>query len=339
MRNNLEKFLLDKNRNKEIFEDSLANKYVVYKEKYNDRFDVIYYKRYTNSISQRDYDIGGYFDSKEKVLYEPNYNIQNMFLIDNKIRFSHFSDVEQKIKLELVEKVNKYLKDNFNTIKKDGKIKFEYLTSYDIERMKSEVNTQYIIQSEPRLDLFFNIDNTIIHKLKIYKEENYLLKYFEDKDKLIDSFFNEIITISKEDLGFTALKYDYMNKYLEELKSSKSGKYTQLNINRNIYQSIKDIYAKTININIGYGENNISFKFDFEDFKRALSRNDKGTSAYGVAYKRVSEFIKNNKPTDNRYYNDFEFSHINFITYGKDEIYNKKNFEIIKQKKVRNYER
>ena len=45
MRNNLEKFLLDKNRNNEMFEDSYSTKYDVYKEKYDDRFEIVYYRR------------------------------------------------------------------------------------------------------------------------------------------------------------------------------------------------------------------------------------------------------------------------------------------------------
>jgi hypothetical protein len=77
----------------------------------------------------------------------------------------------------------------------------------------------------------------------------------------------------------------------------------------------------------------MTFKYDIDDLRRSLSRGDSSTRTYGVAYSKVAEFIKtNDRLRDNK--DDFEFSHINLITHGKEELYNKKNFEKeIKQSK------
>ena len=333
MRNNLEEFLKDNTRNKEIFEDNMRNKYVVYKEEYNQRFDNIYYKRYYDGLSSNEYSFGGYYDKKEHTLYDPSWNVRNMFMADNKIQISNLSDIDKAIENKLSEKVNIFLQDNKTKLKQYGKTMFEYLTENDIKRINGEVNQEYITQLNPQVSLTYKLGTYDIRGLKNYNSGDVYMKYLYDSDDLIDLLFNEVKELKKEEIGFSALIYDYKTKYLEKLFKNNEPVYNQVNLNRNIYQSLKDIYAKTVNINITYGENNMTFKYDIDDLRRSLARGDSCTGTYTSAYKKVIEFIKNND-TVREYKNDFEFSHINFITHGKEELYNKKNFEkVLKQNK------
>ncbi len=334
MRNNLEEFLKDDSRNKEVFEDNMQNKYVVYKEEVNDRFDTIYYKRYSESLSQNAYEVGGFYDKKEHTLYNPNYNIQNMFLLDHKVNIAYLAYIDRDIINKLNKKINTYLGDNKNKLKQYGKIKFEYLNEYDIRRVREEMNREFITQPNPCVSLSYDYSTYDLTKLKNYNQSDIYKEYLNNRDELINKLFDEVKVIKKEDFGFAALMYDFKLNYLHELVES--GKYPQININRNIYQSIKDVYARNLNINIGYGENNMNFKFDIDDLKNSLARGDTSTRTYGVNYRKVADFIKGNDLVrDGK--EDFEFSHINFITYGKDELYNKKNFE--KEPKHKNKDR
>lgn len=327
MRNNLENFLIDKNRNNEIFENSVAIKFKIYKEKINDRFDTIYYKREYNEFSQANYNVGGYFDNIDKCLYDASYQLEDMFSVDKKIKMSNFSNIERNISNELDKMVESYLNNNKNIIKKDGKKKFDYLNEYDIKRIKSGIDEIYITQSNPTVKLKFDCSLYSLNKLKILEDKNIYTAYLDNPEKLVNEIFSELIVKYKEELGFEALTYDYKIKYLGEISRGNNPDYKQLNINRNIYQSLKDLYAKTITINIGYGENNLNFKFDLDNLKRSLSNGERSASGYGSFYNRVSDFIKNNDPNRDNYSSGFEFSHINFITYGKNEVYNKDNFK------------
>ena len=334
MRNNLEEFLKDETRNKEIFEDNMQNKYVVYKEEFNDRFNIVYYKRHSESLSQNDYQVGGFYDKQGHTLYNPNYNIQNMLLLDHKLNMSYLSNIDRDLINNLNKMVNTYLGDNRKKLKQYGKIKFEYLNEYDIRRVKEEINRQFITRSEPEVSLSHEFTIHDIINLKTYKNSDIYIEYLNNPNGLVNKMFEEIKEIKKEDLGFESLMYDFKLDYLHEIVES--GNFKQLQINRNIYQSLKDVYARNVTINIGYGENNLNFKFDIDDLKNSLARGDSSTRTYGVGYRKVADFIKENDLIRDKK-EDFEFSHINYITHGKDELYNKQNFE--KEAKHKNKDR
>ena len=56
--------------------------------------------------------------------------------------------------------------------------------------------------------------------------------------------------------------------------------------------------------------------------KRDLTNDSKGSSGYGKAYEEVSKFIKENSQEEtSRWTEEFNFSNITSITYGKNELY------------------
>ena len=91
---------------------------------------------------------------------------------------------------------------------------------------------------------------------------------------------------------------------------------------RTVMNSIKDINAKTINITIQYGNKSLTFKYEYNALKRDLTNDSKGSSGYGKAYEEVSHFIKENSHVNlSRWTEEFNFSNITSITYGKNELY------------------
>ena len=72
MNNNFEKFLLDENINDKAFEGKYK-KFKIHKEKFNDRFTVIYLKESTDILFQNEYKASGYLDMHDKCIYDCDY--------------------------------------------------------------------------------------------------------------------------------------------------------------------------------------------------------------------------------------------------------------------------
>ena len=144
---------------------------------------------------------------------------------------------------------------------------------------------------------------------------------------------------NKDNLGLALLLYDDEIKLLNKIKMNYSYEFNDLHMKRKMYNSIKNINAKKLNITIMYNKKTLTFKYDYHVLKRALANDEDDGYGFGVAYNKVSEFIKENTPNNqhSRYNEDFEFSHIISITYGKKELYKKDDY--IKSKKYKERER
>ena len=94
--NGLEKFLLDENLNDQTFNSSYRP-IIIHKEKYNDRFVVLYSKKYTDNLYQEKYDVSGYYDVKDNCLYNASYTLQNIFKENPTIKYEYFSTIHKKI--------------------------------------------------------------------------------------------------------------------------------------------------------------------------------------------------------------------------------------------------
>ena len=115
-------------------------------------------------------------------------------------------------------------------------------------------------------------------------------------------------------------------EYLDIIKENKNNEFKDLYIKRNIYNSIKDIDAKTVNITIQYGDKSLTFKYELDDLRSALSSGKMKTSSYTSSYGIVSDFVKANDPNladKNQWKCPFSIPTISSITSGKNEIYSK----------------
>lgn len=329
MDNNVEKFLLDVNDNDKVFKGTYAPK-KINKEKYDDRFTIIYTKTSRdNSLAQENYEVAGYLDIKDKILYDYNYDIRDLLPNEKSlIEQSSFSVLGQKIDDEIEKYIEKYSFDNEIKLKNIALEKYNQFNDWEIDRYKKDVRELFIEEDEINIKLGKSYSTYKLANSHSFNSKNVYLEYLNNPDKTIEKYSMEIINKcddfdnNKLGLGLELLIYYDKIKYLNEILKNEKDQFHDLYINKKMYQSIKDLDAKTINITIQYGENDLTFKYDYHILKRDLLDDDKGSNAWGVAYEKVSDFIKENtNKLESRGTEEFLFSHVTLITYGKKELY------------------
>lgn len=144
----------------------------------------------------------------------------------------------------------------------------------------------------------------------------------ENEESTVNDIFSNIIKDKEftNALGLKLLECDYKEHYYNEILSNKK-EYQYLFINQEILESIRDVDAKTLNITISYDKESLSFTFDKLDLEYDLKNGEWGTFSYCKSYDNVKEFLREHNTDDN--IQDFEFSHITRITYGKRVLYAK----------------
>ena len=191
--------------------------------------------------------------------------------------------------------------------------KEKYDDRFIIIYMKTD-KENYLEQNDYEVAGYLDIKEKCIYNHS-YNMDEFLPK---EKGLLERSSFGFLNNKMHEELLIYRDKIDYLNQII----LNENHKFDDLYINKSIYQSIKDLDAKTVNITIQYGENSHTFKYDYNTLRRDLLNDDKGSNAWGVAYEKVSDFIKaNTNKEDSRTTEEFLFTHVTSITYGKKEVY------------------
>ncbi len=324
----IERFLLNPDANDLVFETTYNHK-KVHKEQFDDRFVVIYTKTNYNYLSQDDYEVAGYLDTKERVLYNCTYYLSELLPKEkNLIKQSSFGVLGEKLWNEIEDYIEKYSFANEDKLKEIATEKYNSLEDYRKEVYKRDVRQQFVQEMKPIIKLQRSYSTYDFTNIPEYKGHYIDVEYLNNPQETVEKYSNKIIeTIddyrnNKEDLGLELLIFRDKIKYLDIIKENKDNEFKDLYIKREIYNSIKDIDAKTINITIQYGENSLTFKFDYSALKRDLINDSNGSCGYGKAYEEVSNFIKENSEKEvNRWTEDFNFSNITSITYGKNELY------------------
>ena len=92
----IETFLLNSDVNDMIFGQDYRKR-KIHKEKFDDRFVVIYSKTDYNRLKQDDYEVCGYLDVKDGIIYDCTYYLSSLFPKENHlIRQSYFSSLEEQ---------------------------------------------------------------------------------------------------------------------------------------------------------------------------------------------------------------------------------------------------
>lgn len=325
----LKTYLLDDNLNDIAF-DSTFNQIIIHKEKLNDRFTVLYHKYKAPNLKQESYNVGGYFDVKDKVIYDIDYQINKLIGKDSIITEKSLINLENELLKNINEYIEKYSLDNADILKTQSYETYQQKDDWRIRNLKLEVEELFIKNEEPKIELdkFYRVGK-LTNSTPFYNKD-ILIEYLNDKDRTVEKYSEELINDIKEELGLGLNFFDEKIRYMELIKLNKNNEFKNLYINKKIYEAIKDVPAKTLNITIKYNNKEITFKGDYCIFKDSIMRAEIGTSFYGAAYHNVSDFIKHNSDSKNNWRNDFEFSHILSITYGKKELYRNDN---IREKK------
>ena len=324
----IERFLLNPDVNDLVFEGNY-NHQKIHKEQFDDRFVVIYTKTNYSYLSQNDYAVAGYLDTKDRVLYDCTYYLNELLPKEkNLIEKSSFGVLGEKLWNEIQDYIEKYSFANEEKLKDIAIEKYNHLEDYRIDSYKRDVREQFVEEMNPTIKLQKSYSSYEFTNIPEYKGHYIDVEYLNNPQKTVEKYANKIIeTIddyrnNKEELGLELLIFRDKIEYLDIIKENKNNEFKDLYIKRNIYNSIKDIDAKTVNITIQYGDKSLTFKYEYSALKRDLTNDSKGSSGYGKAYEEVSKFIKENSQEEtSRWTEEFNFSNITSITYGKNELY------------------
>ena len=324
----IERFLLNPDVNDLVFEGNY-NHQKIHKEQFDDRFVVIYTKTNYSYLSQNDYAVAGYLDTKDRVLYDCTYYLNELLPKEkNLIEKSSFGVLGEKLWNEIQDYIEKYSFANEEKLKDIAIEKYNHLEDYRIDSYKRDVREQFVEEMNPIIKLQKSYSSYEFTNIPEYKGHYIDVEYLNNPQKTVEKYANKIIeTIddyrnNKEELGLELLIFRDKIEYLDIIKENKNNEFKDLYIKRNIYNSIKDIDAKTVNITIQYGDKSLTLKYEYSALKRDLTNDSKGSSGYGKAYEEVSKFIKENSQEEtSRWTEEFNFSNITSITYGKNELY------------------
>ena len=324
----IERFLLNPDVNDLVFEGNY-NHQKIHKEQFDDRFVVIYTKTNYSYLSQNDYAVAGYLDTKDRVLYDCTFYLNELLPKEkNLIEKSSFGVLGEKLWNEIQDYIEKYSFANEEKLKDIAIEKYNHLEDYRIDSYKRDVREQFVEEMNPIIKLQKSYSSYEFTNIPEYKGHYIDVEYLNNPQKTVEKYANKIIeTIddyrnNKEELGLELLIFRDKIEYLDIIKENKNNEFKDLYIKRNIYNSIKDIDAKTVNITIQYGDKSLTFKYEYSALKRDLTNDSKGSSGYGKAYEEVSKFIKENSQEEtSRWTEEFNFSNITSITYGKNELY------------------
>ena len=327
--NKIEGFLLNSEQNDFSFDTSMHGRIIIHKEKYDDRFDIVYLKHYRNYLEQQDYNIGGYFDKKDKCIYECDFWLKDILPENCSIKLSTFSDLSKKIDKEIQEYIKEYSFKNEIKLKNMAKKKFKDLEQWRLNNHKSNVRKKFIEDANPTIELKMSYNDSKIKNTDYFMGKGLLVEYLNNPIDTIKKYSNTIIEDNMDELGLQLLIYYYKIDYLYQIKNNINNKFSELYISKKMYNSIKDLDAKNINITISYGKKSLQFKYAYNRLKYDLLNDNRGSSDYGVAYNQVSEFIKANDNSNkvHRWNNDFSFAHVTSITYGRKELYKNEKLE------------
>lgn len=329
MYSKLENFLLDNKANDELFDYQLQE-YKIHKEKYDDRFDLLYGKKNSKELRQRrsNYELVGYYDKKEHCIYEADKFFTEKLQESKVIKFNYFSQLDKKILEELKKYLTDYSFSHEEELKNLAKEKYEARDDSRLFGYKKDVNKDFVNQKESSIELTIPAYDTDIAN-SMY-DGNKTTAYLDNPKKTVEEMAQKILDKRGEEFGLELLIYHDKIEYLNDLKKNTNHEYDDIHVCKNILDAIRYIDAKTVNITIQYGENSYTFKYELHELQSSLSSGKLSSSSYNNSYSRVQEFLRDNDKTGynkDNWRQEFLFSHVTSITNGKTELYSKDSLD------------
>lgn len=324
MENKFVEFLKDENTNDESYELKYYS-IKIHKERYNDRFVIIYTKSISKGLEQNNYKTSGYYDAKDNILYNITYEIDDLIVDKNSIIIKNFNSVYSQMFEEIDSKVENYIFQNKEEFRKLGIDKFKEQTDWYRQSNYKDVEAAFIQEKSPIIKINSNKLSFEIRHEDSYENKKLIADYLDNPEKVVNHYFDVIINGRKEELGRELLEYEDKLKHLKDVEENKNEKYDKVYINKNILNAIKDMKVKSLNITINYNDKDLTFKYDYRTFINNLKAADYEGYNYDSSYNKVRSFLKENQIKDSRGYTNtnFAFDHITFITFGKKVLYEK----------------
>ena len=331
MNNNFKDFLNDSNANDQVFKTNY-NYVKIHKEKYDDRFIIIYSKRESKNLKQSDYVVSGYYDSLDKILYNSTYEIDDLIPKDNSMSLNYFEKITDKICKEIDLYMADYVISNAEEFRKLGNEKFKDMENWRKNAATKQVEGCFIENDDSVLKMLNTGSSYKLRYLEEFNNKNLIVNYLNNPKEVVEKYALDFIDEAKESLGADLLVYEFQLEYLDKIRKNYNNEFAHIYTNRNILNALKGIEAKSINITIKYNDNELTFKYDYNRLLSELKNATYKGYEYGSNYKKVREFLEdNNVKNENGYKEDsFVFQNITSITYGKKILYTN---DISKQEK------
>ncbi len=331
MNNNFKDFLNDSNANDQVFKTNY-NYVKIHKEKYDDRFIIIYSKRESKNLKQSDYVVSGYYDSLDKILYNSTYEIDDLIPKDNSMSLNYFEKITDKICKEIDLYMADYVISNAEEFRKLGNEKFKDMENWRKNAATKQVEGCFIDNDDSVLKMLNTGSSYKLRYLEEFNNKTLIVNYLNNPKEVVEKYALDFIDEAKESLGADLLVYEFQLEYLDKIRKNYNNEFAHIYTNRNILNALKGIEAKSINITIKYNNNELTFKYDYNRLLSELKNATYKGYEYGSNYKKVREFLEdNNVKNENGYKEDsFVFQNITSITYGKKILYTN---DISKQEK------
>lgn len=314
----------------------------VTKVKYNDNIDYIFKTNYGGLNFNSELKCVGLFDKKNNKLYGSSYDFNGMF---NKEMYSNFytgsiESIKNNLYKNADKLLNNYINDNSKTLRNMAKETFNKYISYEgnYNSIKEIAVKNYIYNFEKQ-ELEFHVNtskyerNNDVNKLTMeqiefpeeteYRVFEEYINNEEKTERLYTRESNNIELTAKERIGVRLLEKDLEDKLILELENDPRNEYK---LKHDIVESIKDIDAQMITIDLCHNGKDITFKYPKEKL------NNFYLSDYYIPDVSTRNAIKE-MYKDERGFDDFHLEDIKSISFRKQILFeNKKELELNNEK-------
>ena len=335
-----DEFLVSREVSKEFDRDFVT------KVKYNDNIDYIFKTSYGGLHFNSELKCVGLFDKKNNKLYGSSYDFTGMF---NKEMCSNFyvgsiESIKNNLYKNADELLNKYINDNQQTLRNMAKDIFDKYISYEgnYNSIKEIAIRNYIYDLDNN-ELEFHVNtskyerNNDVNKLTMQQiefpeETEYKVfeEYINNEDKTECLYSREVNNIEltvKERIGISLLEKDLEDKLILELKNDLANEYK---MKHDIIESIKDIDAQMLTIDLCHKGKEITFKYPKDQLYNFWF------SDYHIPEVSKRQEIKE-MYKDEKGFNDFHLEDIKSISFRKQILYeDKKELELNNEKNNQN---
>lgn len=295
-------FLENENLNNLVIENSNV-KYNIIKEEVNN-IVLLYCKKcyknkisYDHTVSEESYRYMGFLDKNTNILYD----LDGFYFTADCNKFKVYHDIDliiEEVYQEMEKRINNYIELNLSDFLKNVDNYKDYDIKYDVRKKYIE-NGNFDDYEYKFGEIPLNIDLCI----------NYLIEKKSTLKILFDNYIKEKCQNLER---FICIRY-LKNKALKELIE----KPLNLKINKDIYQNLKDVEAKTINIYIDIDGETVLYKAEKSKIERDLLYSSDFRD-WGASWKEVENaLLRHNR---NKYEN-ITFDRILKITYRKNVLY------------------
>lgn len=316
------------------------DRYFVTKVKYNDNIDYIFKTNYGGLNFNSELKCVGLFDKKNNKLYGSSYDFDGRFKKDTYSNFyvGSIESIKNNLYKNADKLLNTYINGNAKTLRNTAKEIFDKYISCEgnYNEVKDRAVKNYIYNSDNNeLEFHVNtykyernndVNKLTMEQLEFPEETEYKIfeEYINNEEKTESLYSREDGNIEltvKERIGARLLENDLENKLTLELENDPTNKYK---MKHDIVESIKDIDAQMLTINLCHNEKEITFKYPKDQLYRFWF------SDYHIPEVSKREEIKE-MYKDSRGAGDFHLEDIKSISFRKQILY-----ESTKEKELNN---